>query len=112
MADFQLRENPSKDLGSKGRTSKNLSSKDLRGEGHTSKDLGSKGHISSDTLATGLTEEGREVLERALPAVRQEIEERFAKDLNEEEIRTIRRAMRKVIRSSGEEPLSDEPGDA
>jgi DNA-binding MarR family transcriptional regulator len=54
-----------------------------------------------------LTEEGREVLERALPAFREEIEERFAGHLDEEEIRTVRRAMRKVIRASGDEPLSD-----
>ncbi len=59
-----------------------------------------------------LTEEGREALERALPVFREEIEERFAGHLNEEEIRTVRRAMRKVIRASGEEPLSGEPGDA
>jgi DNA-binding MarR family transcriptional regulator len=63
------------------------------------------------TYAT-MTAEGREALERARPTFREEIEERFAGHLNEEEIRTIRRAMRKVIRSSGEEPLSDEPGDA
>jgi threonine dehydrogenase-like Zn-dependent dehydrogenase len=36
----------------------------------------------------------------------EEIEERFAGHLDEEEIRTVRRAMRKVIRASGEEPLS------
>jgi DNA-binding MarR family transcriptional regulator len=54
------------------------------------------------------TEEGREALERALPAFREEIEERFAGHLNEEEIRTVRRAMRKVIRASGEEPLSED----
>jgi DNA-binding MarR family transcriptional regulator len=59
-----------------------------------------------------LTGEGREVLERALPAFREEIEERFAGHLDREEIRTLRRAMRKVIRASGEEPLSDEPDDA
>ena len=58
-----------------------------------------------------LTEEGREVLERALPAFREEIEERFAGHLNDEEIRTVRRAMRKVIGASGEEPLSDDPGE-
>ena len=63
------------------------------------------------TYAT-MTAEGREALERARPTFREEIEERFAGHLNEEEMRTIRRAMRKVIRSSGEEPLSDEPGDA
>jgi len=54
-----------------------------------------------------LTEEGREVLERALPAFREEIEERFAGHLDEEEIRTVRRAMGKVIGASGEEPLSE-----
>jgi DNA-binding MarR family transcriptional regulator len=53
-----------------------------------------------------LTEDGREVLERAQPAFREEIEERSAAHLDEEEMRTIRRAMRKVIRASGEEPLS------
>jgi DNA-binding MarR family transcriptional regulator len=59
-----------------------------------------------------LTEDGREVLERAQPAFREEIEERFAGHLDEEEVRVVRRAMRKVIRASGEEPLSGEPGDA
>jgi DNA-binding MarR family transcriptional regulator len=54
-----------------------------------------------------LTEEGREVLERALPVFRQEIEERFAWHLTDEETRTIRQAMSKVIRASGEEPLSE-----
>jgi DNA-binding MarR family transcriptional regulator len=58
-----------------------------------------------------LTEEGREVLERALPAFREEIEGRFAGHLTEEETRTIRRAMRKVIRASGEEPLSEGTND-
>jgi DNA-binding MarR family transcriptional regulator len=56
-----------------------------------------------------LTEEGREALERARPAFLEEIEERFAGHLNKEEMRTIRQAMRKVIRASGEEPLSNEP---
>jgi DNA-binding MarR family transcriptional regulator len=56
-----------------------------------------------------LTEEGREALERARPAFLEEIEERFAGRLNKEEMRTIRQAMRKVIRASGEEPLSNEP---
>lgn len=59
-----------------------------------------------------LTEEGREVLERSLPAFREEIEARFSGHLDEEEIRTIRRAMRKVIRACGEEPLSERPGEA
>ncbi len=54
-----------------------------------------------------LTEEGREVLERALPGFREEIEERFSGHLEEEEVRVVRRAMRKVIRASGEEPLSE-----
>jgi DNA-binding MarR family transcriptional regulator len=58
-----------------------------------------------------LTAEGREALERARPAFRREIEERFARHLNEEEIRTIRRAMRKVIRASGDEPLSEGAND-
>jgi DNA-binding MarR family transcriptional regulator len=56
-----------------------------------------------------LTEEGREALERARPAFLKEIEERFAGHLNKEEMRTIRQAMRKVIKASGEEPLSNEP---
>src|SRR5215211_3859687 len=55
------------------------------------------------TYAT-LTEEGREALERGRPVFRQKIEERFAAHLDEEEIPTIRRAMHKVIRASGEEP--------
>jgi len=63
------------------------------------------------TYAT-ITEEGREALERARPAFQEEIEERFARHLNKEEMRTIRQAMRKVIRTSGEEPLSEEPGNA
>jgi DNA-binding MarR family transcriptional regulator len=54
-----------------------------------------------------LTEEGREALKRARPAFREEIEERFAGHLSDEEIRTVRRAMRKVIRASGDEPLSE-----
>jgi DNA-binding MarR family transcriptional regulator len=58
-----------------------------------------------------LTEEGREALERALPVFREEIEERFAGHLDEEEIRTVRRAMRKVIRASGDEPLSEGAND-
>ncbi len=62
------------------------------------------------TYAT-ITAEGREALERALPAFREEIEERFAGHLDEEEIRTLRRAMRKVIRASGEEPLSERAND-
>jgi DNA-binding MarR family transcriptional regulator len=58
-----------------------------------------------------LTGEGRKVLERALPAFREEIERRYAGHLTEEEIRTIRRAMGKVIRASEEEPLSGATGD-
>ena len=58
-----------------------------------------------------LTEEGRETLERARPTFLEEIEERFAGHLKEEEMRTVRQAMRRVIRASGEEPLSDEPGE-
>jgi DNA-binding MarR family transcriptional regulator len=58
-----------------------------------------------------LTEEGREVLERALPAFREEIEDRFAAHLTEEEMRTLRGAMHKVIRASGEEPLSESTND-
>jgi DNA-binding MarR family transcriptional regulator len=58
-----------------------------------------------------LTEEGREVLERALPVFREEIEDRFAAHLTEEEMRTLRGAMHKVIRASGEEPLSESTND-
>jgi DNA-binding MarR family transcriptional regulator len=58
-----------------------------------------------------LTEEGREALERALPAFREEIEDRFAAHLTEEEMRTLRGAMHKVIRASGEEPLSESTND-
>jgi hypothetical protein len=39
------------------------------------------------------------------------VAERFARHLIEKEIRTIRRARRKIIRALDEEPLSDEPGD-
>ncbi|HSK98790.1 MAG TPA: hypothetical protein VK869_00495 [Rubrobacteraceae bacterium] len=63
------------------------------------------------TYAT-ITAEDREALERAMPTFREEVERRFAKHLDEGEIRTLRRAMREVIRASGEEPLSDEPNDA
>ena len=59
-----------------------------------------------------LTQEGREALERGQPAFREEIEARFSGQLDGEEIRVVRRAMRKVIRASGEEPLSVEPDDA
>ena len=58
-----------------------------------------------------ITAEGREALARARPAFREEIEERFAGHLDEEEIRTVRRAMRKVIRASDEEPLSEGAND-
>jgi DNA-binding MarR family transcriptional regulator len=58
-----------------------------------------------------LTEAGRETLERAQPAFHEEIEERFAGHLKEEEIRTVRQAMRKVIRASGDEPLSEGTND-
>jgi DNA-binding MarR family transcriptional regulator len=54
-----------------------------------------------------LTEEGRELLERVLPVFRKDVEERFGAHLTEEERRTVRRAMGKVIRASGEEPLSE-----
>jgi DNA-binding MarR family transcriptional regulator len=54
-----------------------------------------------------LTEEGRELLERALPVFRKEVEERFGGHLTGEEKRTVRRAMGKVIRASGKEPLSE-----
>jgi DNA-binding MarR family transcriptional regulator len=59
-----------------------------------------------------ITADGRRTVERALPAFHAEVAERFASHLDEEEIRMLRRAMRKVIRGSGEEPLSSEPGDA
>lgn len=59
-----------------------------------------------------ITPEGRRTLEHALPTFRAEVAERFARHLDEEEIETLRRAMRKVIRASGEEPLSSEPVDA
>jgi DNA-binding MarR family transcriptional regulator len=62
------------------------------------------------TYAT-IMAEGREVLERALPGFREEIEERFVGHLSEEEIRVVRRAMRKVIRATGEEPLSKDAND-
>jgi DNA-binding MarR family transcriptional regulator len=58
-----------------------------------------------------LTEEGKEALERARPAFREEIEARFSGHLDEEEIRTVRLAMRRVIRASGEEPLSEATSD-
>ena len=54
-----------------------------------------------------LKEDGREALERAQPAFREKIEERFAGHLDEEEIRTVRRALVKVIRASGDEPQSE-----
>ena len=62
------------------------------------------------TYAT-LTKEGRQVLERALPAFREEVAERFARHLEDEEMRVLRRAMSKVIRASGEEPLSEGAND-
>lgn len=51
------------------------------------------------------------MLERARPAFREEIEEHFASQLDKDEIRTIQRAMRKLIRASGEEPLSEAASD-
>jgi DNA-binding MarR family transcriptional regulator len=54
-----------------------------------------------------LTQEGREVLEDALPVFREEIEDRFAGHFTVEEMRTIRQGMGKVIRAFGEEPLSE-----
>ncbi len=62
------------------------------------------------TYAT-ITAEGREALERALPAFREEVAERFARHLEDEEMRVLQRAMRKVIRASGEEPLSEGTND-
>ncbi len=41
----------------------------------------------------------------------EEIEERFGGHLSEEEIRVVRRAMRKVIRATGEEPLLKDAND-
>ncbi len=58
-----------------------------------------------------LTEEGREALERAQPEFREEIEERFGGHLDEEEMRTVPRGMRKLIGASGEEPLSEATSD-
>jgi DNA-binding MarR family transcriptional regulator len=46
-----------------------------------------------------LMEEGKETLERALPAFRAEVEDRFVRHLDEEEVRAVRRAMRKLIRA-------------
>lgn len=40
----------------------------------------------------------------ARPAFREEVKERFARHLDEEEVRVLRRAVRKVIRASGDEP--------
>lgn len=60
------------------------------------------------TYAT-ITEEGREALARALPAFREEIEERFAGHLGDDEMRAVRRAMGKVIAASGEQLLSEGP---
>ena len=62
------------------------------------------------TYAT-ITAVGREALERAQPAFHEEVEERFAGHLDEEEVRVLRRAMRKVIRASGDEPLSEGAND-
>jgi DNA-binding MarR family transcriptional regulator len=59
-----------------------------------------------------ITQEGRRVLEGALPVFHSEVAQRFARHLDEKEIRTLRRAMRKVIRGSGENPLSSKPDDA
>ena len=58
------------------------------------------------TYAT-ITAEGREALERARPTFRDEVHRLFAGHLSEEEIQTVRRAMGKVIRALGEEPLSE-----
>ena len=56
-----------------------------------------------------ITAEGREALERLLPVFREEVGRRFVRHLEDEELRVLRRAMRKVIWASGDEPLSDEP---
>jgi DNA-binding MarR family transcriptional regulator len=58
-----------------------------------------------------ITEEGREVLGHAMPEFQEEIEERFAGHLTEGEMRTLRRAMGKVIGAFGEERLSGAAGD-
>ena len=58
-----------------------------------------------------ITAEGREALERARPAFREEVEERFTGHLDEEEVQVLRRAMRKVIWASGDEPLSEDAND-
>lgn len=60
------------------------------------------------TYAT-ITGEGREALRRAMPTFREEVERRFARHLDDEELGMLRRAMRKIIRGNGDEPLSDEP---
>lgn len=62
------------------------------------------------TYAT-ITGEGREALERAAPTFREEVEERFARHLDDEELGVLRRVMRKMIRGNGDEPLTDEPQD-
>ena len=54
-----------------------------------------------------ITEKGREALESTRPMFREEVQRRFARHLDEEEVRGVRRAMGKVIRASGEEPLSE-----
>ena len=46
------------------------------------------------------------MLERILPKFREEVTERSARHLEDEEMR----AMRKATRAFGEEPLSTEPG--
>jgi DNA-binding MarR family transcriptional regulator len=58
-----------------------------------------------------LTEEGREALEGALPTFPQEVEARSAGHLDKEELLATRQAMRKVIRATGDEPLSEGAND-
>lgn len=56
-----------------------------------------------------ITAEGRRTLAGAMPTFREEVEERFSRHVTEEELRTVQRAMRRVILASGEEPLSASP---
>lgn len=54
-----------------------------------------------------ITDRGRTILEQALPAFHEEVKRLFVRHLDEAEIRALMRTMRKVIRASGEKPLSD-----
>ena len=70
---------------------------------------------SSSVLPTRAPSGGRldAALERTSAASLREgnrlVERRFVRHLGAEEMRTVRRAMRKVIRASGDEPLTDDP---